>query len=299
MVFRVYKNMIKQGLQGMWRNRGMGLASVSSIGAVLIILGLVLIIVLSINNIAIETKAKFDEIQIFLKDDITAEDLSIIEEKIRTNPQISNFKFETREEALEKIKEDFGENADILNGLEKTTALPNSFVISITDIKYTDGIVNEFKDMPGVEKVPYYKDVVDKLINFSNYIRLGGLFITGILVLVSIFIISNTIKITVAARQKEIGIMKYVGATNGYIRGPFIIEGIVLGLIGSAISLLIINYGYSYFYNSVGDKLYLATTVYLVPPVALIKDFTIIFVSIGVGIGATGSIVALKRYLNV
>lgn len=299
MVFRVYKNMIKQGLQGMWRNRGMGLASVSSIGAVLIILGLVLIIVLSINNIAIETKAKFDEIQIFLKDDITAEDLSSIEEKIRTNPQISNFKFETREEALEKIKEDFGENADILNGLEKTTALPNSFVISITDIKYTDGIVNEFKDMPGVEKVPYYKDVVDKLINFSNYIRLGGLFITGILVLVSIFIISNTIKITVAARQKEIGIMKYVGATNGYIRGPFIIEGIVLGLIGSAISLLIINYGYSYFYNSVGDKLYLATTVYLVPPVALIKDFTIIFVSIGVGIGATGSIVALKRYLNV
>lgn len=277
----------------------MGLASVSSIGAVLIILGLVLIIVLSINNIAIETKAKFDEIQIFLKDDITSEDLSRIEDKIRSNPQISSFKFETREEALEKIKEDFGENADILNGLEKTTALPNSFVISITDIKHTDGIVNEFKDMEGVEKVPYYKDVVDKLINFSNYIRLGGLFITGILVLVSIFIISNTIKITVAARQKEIGIMKYVGATNGYIRGPFIIEGIVLGLIGSVISLLIINYGYSYFYNSVGDKLYLATTVYLVPPVALIKDFTIIFVSIGVGIGATGSIVALKRYLNV
>ncbi len=135
----------------------------------------------------------------------------------------------------------------------------------------------------------------------ANYVRGGGLIIIIILLLISVFIISNTIKITVAAREREVNIMKYVGATNGYIRGPFVIEGGVLfGLIGGAVlSILIVNKGYSYFFHSLSTELYVLFTVYLVPPKALIKDISIIFVAIGMGIGALGSMVSLKRFLNV
>ncbi len=297
MRFRIFKNMVKQGFQGMWRNRGMGLASVGSITAVLIILGIVLIMILSINNVVVETKNKFDEIQIFLEDDITDEQLHYIEKQAKENEGVLSVIYQSKEQAMEIMKEDWEDNAYLLEGLE-TNPLPDSFIVKLKGIEYADSVVNKVKELEGVEEIKYYKDIIEKLVLLANYVRGGGLIITAILILVSIFIISNTIKITVTARQSEINIMKYVGATNGYIRGPFIIEGVLFGLIGAILSILIVNYGYGYFFNAVNDKLYVLFTVYLVPPVALMKDISIIFIAIGMGIGALGSLVSLKRFLN-
>lgn len=298
MRLRVIRNIIKQGFQGMWRNRGMGIASVSSISAVLMILGIVLILILSINNVVIETKSQFDEIQIYLDDEVSPEEINEIEKIMKEDEGVVSFVFESREQALENMKLDWEEDGYLLEGLE-TNPLPNSYVIKLKDIEYADIVVDKIKDMAGIEDVRYYKDVIDRLMSFAKYIRVGGTVIIGALILVSIFIISNTIKITLASREREINIMKYVGATNGYIRGPFIIEGILFGLIGALISILLINYGYEYFFESLNDKLYAILTVYLVPPASLFKDISIIFTSIGVGIGALGSIVSLKRYLKV
>ena len=299
MNFRLIKNITKQGFQGMWRNRGMGTASVGSISAVLMILGLVLILILSINNLVLETKSEFDRIELYLDNDISPENLNGIESTIRENEGVLSFIYRTRDEALEIMKEEWGEEAYVLEGVEKTDALPNSYIIQLKNIEYADMVVDEIKDLKGVEGVKYYKDIIEKLILVANYIRIGGIIIIGVLIFVSIFIISNTIKITVASREREINIMKYVGATNGYIRGPFIIEGILFGLIGALISIVIINYGYGYFFESINDRLYVILTVYLVPPTSLVKDITIMFTAIGVGIGALGSIVSLKRFLNV
>ncbi len=299
MRFRVFKNIIKQGFQGMWRNRGMGLASVSSISAVLMILGIVLILILSINNLVLEVKTKFDEIQVYLEDDLTDNDVDAIEESIKTKEGVLSVVFRSREQGLEIMKEQWKEDSYVLEGLEEDNPLQNSYIIQLKDIKYADSVVKMLKSMDGVEDIRYYKDIIDKLMVFANYIRFGGIAVIGILVLVSVFIISNTIKITVSSRRREINIMKYVGATNGYIRGPFIIEGILFGLIGAVLSIVLVNYGYEYFFKSVSDKLYVLFTVYLVPPSLLIKDITIMFTSIGVGIGALGSIVSLKRFLNV
>ena len=299
MNFRLIKNITKQGFQGMWRNRGMGMASVSSISAVLMILGLVLIMILSINNLVVETKSKFDEIEIHLDNDISPEELNTIETAIRENDGVLSFIYRSRDEALEIMKEQWGEEAYILEGVEETDALPNSYIIQLKNIEYADIVVDKIKGLKGVEGVKYYKDIIEKLMLVANYIRIGGIIIIGVLIFVSIFIISNTIKITVASREREINIMKYVGATNGYIRGPFIIEGILFGLIGSVISILLINYGYEYFFKSVNDELYVLLTVYLVPPASLFNDIAIMFTAIGVGIGALGSIVSLKRFLNV
>lgn len=298
MKFRIFKNITKQGFQGMWRNRGMGLASVSSISAVLMILGLVLILILSINNLVVDTKSKFDEVQVYLDDDLTPEQLNNIETTIRESEGVLSFVFQSREQALDIMKNDWEEDGYLLEGLE-TNPLPNSYIIKLNDIEYADIVVDKLNEMDGIEGIRYYKDIIDKLMSFASYVRIGGIVIIGALVLVSIFIISNTIKLTVASRKREINIMKYVGATNGYIRGPFIIEGILFGLIAAGISIVLINYGYEYFFQSVNDKLYVLFTVLLVPPASLLKDITIIFISIGVGIGALGSIISLKRFLNV
>ena len=299
MKFRIFKNIMKQGFQGMWRNRGMGLASVGSITAVLMILGLVLIMILSINNVVVETKNKFDEIQIFLEDDITAEQLDRIEASAKNSEGVLSVIFQSRDQALEIMKREWGDKAYLLEGLEEDNPLQETFIVKLKDIEYANSVVSKVEKLEGIDEVKYYNDIIEKLILFANYIRGGGLVIIGILIFISVFIISNTIKITVTARKNEINIMKYVGATNGYIRGPFIIEGVLFGLIGAVLSILIVNYGYSYFFNAVNDRLYVLFTVYLVPPVALVKDISIIFIAIGAGIGALGSLVSLKRFLNV
>lgn len=299
MRFRVIKNIVKQGFQGMWRNRGMGLASVSSISAVLMILGVVLILILTINNVALEMKTKFDEVHVFLEDELTDQDLDSIENSIKESEGVLSVIFQSREQGLEIMKEDWKDDSYVLEGLEHDNPLQNSYIVQLKGIEYADVVVKKLKLIDGIEEVRYYKDIIDKLMIVANYIRLGGIVIIGVLVLVSVFIISNTIKITVSSRKREINIMKYVGATNGYIRGPFIIEGILFGLIGAMLSIALINYGYEYFFKSVNDQLYVLFTVYLVPPSLLIEDIIIIFTAIGVGIGALGSIISLKRFLNV
>lgn len=283
----------------MWRNRGMGLASISSISAVLMILGLVLILVLSINNVVIDTKAKFDEIEVYLDDDLTNEQLEAIEDSVRSNDGVISIMWQSKEEALLQMKEDWADEAYILEGIELDNPLPNSYIIKLKDVEYADRVVNKLKSLEGIEEVKYYKDIIEKLMIFANYIRFGGIVIIGVLVFVSVFIISNTIKLTVTSRKREINIMKYVGATNDYIRGPFIIEGILFGFIGAAISILIIYYGYDYFFESANEKLYTLFKIFLVPPTMIFKDIAIIFSAIGVGIGALGSLVSLKRFLNV
>lgn len=297
--FRIIKNTIKQGLQGMWRNRGMGMASVTSISAVLMILGVILILILSINNFVLDTTTKFDEIQVFLVDDLTEDQLTAIEETAKDNDGVVSVMYQSKDQALEIFKEDWGDEAYLLEGLEEKNPLPNSYIIKVKDLEYADNVVKSIKTLDGVEEVKYDKDVIDKLVAFADYIRLGGIAIIAVLVFVSVFIISNTIKLTVSSRRREINIMKYVGATNSFIRGPFIIEGVLFGLIGAVISIFIVYYGYEYFFDLVNDELYTLFSVFLVTPKMIFKDIAIIFLAIGVGIGGLGSIVSLKRFLNV
>jgi len=296
--FRLFKNIIKQGFQSMWRNRGMGLASVTSISAVLMILGVVLILILSINNVVLDTKLKFDEIEVFLEDDLGSGALDAIEAEVKDYPGVLSIMFRSKEQALEIMKEEWAEEAYLLEGLEENP-LPDSYIIKVNDIELAENLVNAVKTLDGVEEVKYYKDVIDKLLVFAGYIRIGGIVIIGILVFVSVFIISNTIKITVASRRREINIMKYVGATNDYIRGPFIIEGVLFGLLGALLSIAVVYFGYEYLYESMNEKLYNLFTFYLVDPKMIFADIAIIFGTIGSGIGALGSLLSLKRYLNV
>lgn len=245
-----------------------------------------------------DTKDKFDEIEIFLSDEATDEQIEIITSRIEEQEGVYSVIFQSKDEALEKMKEDWGDEAYLLEGLE-TNPLPNSIVVKLKAIEYADKIAEKVKGLEGIEEIQYNQDIIEKLVLVANYVKTGGMLIVSILIFVSIFIISNTIKLTVTARRREISIMKYVGATNGYIKGPFIIEGVLFGLIGAMLSVVIVYYGYEYFFNAVNDRLYVLFTIYLVPPKVLLKDLSTIFVAIGAGIGALGSLVSLKKFLNV
>lgn len=282
----------------MWRNRSMGLASVTSISAVLMILGIVLVLILSINNVVNDTKLKFDEVEVFLEDDITDFQMTTVEETAKSIPGVISIIYRSKEQALELMKQDWGEDAYLLEDLE-TNPLPNSYIIKAQDLELAENLVNSIKTLDGVEEVKYYKDIIDRLLTFANYIRIGGMIIIAVLVFVSIFIISNTIKLTVSSRKREINIMKYVGATNSYIRGPFIIEGVLFGLFGAVISIFIVYYAYSYLYANMNESFYNMFTFYLISPESILSDIAIIFLTIGAGIGAMGSILSLKKFLNV
>ncbi|HOK62363.1 MAG TPA: permease-like cell division protein FtsX [Soehngenia sp.] len=295
---RIFRNMFKQGIQSMWRNKSMGLASITSIAAVLMILGIVLVLILSINNVVNDTKLKFDEIEVFLEDQISREQMTKIEDTAKNVPGVVSVIYRSKEQALDLMKEDWGEDAYLLEDLE-TNPLPNSYIIKVEDIELADNLVNSIKTLDGVEEVKYYKDIIDKLLNFASYIRIGGMIIIAVLVFVSIFIISNTIKLTVTSRKREINIMKYVGATNSYIRGPFIIEGVFFGIVGALFSIVVVYFAYRYLYLNMNESFYNMFTFYLIPPESIFSDITVIFLTLGAGIGAMGSMLSLKKFLNV
>ncbi len=298
MGFKKAKYILKQAFQGIWRNRMMSVASIGSVAAVLVILGLILLIVLNISNITLITKEKFDEIYVFLEEDLEEEVISHIGKEIRSLDGVFSVAYETKEYALEKMKEEWGEDADLLEGIDNNP-LPNSYIIRLKSVDNAEEVIVKVENYTGVEEVRYYKDVIEKLVSTSDFMRTAGSVIIIILLLISIFIISNTIKLTVASRKTEIELMQYVGASNGFVRGPFMIEGLVLGLIGSFIAILIVLNTYDQAAVYINDKFSVMLSVYIVKPTVIVKDIVIIFITIGVGIGSLGSLVSIKKFLSI
>lgn len=298
MGFKAFARSIKEGFKGVFRNRLMSIASVCSVSSVLIILGIIMIVILNINNCTVMVKGEFDQVQVYLKDDVQGQALNDMKDKLADVSGVEDVSFLSKQEALNQEKERYKDDAFILEGLENNP-LPNKFIVHLKDVEYADSAVEEFKSLDGVEDVKYYKEIIDKMLYIARMVRLGGLVLIGILMIISIFVITNTIRITVAARKREIQIMKYVGATNGFIRGPFMMEGIILGLIASVISIAIVHNAYKYIFTIANDKLYVFMTVYIIPPFVMFDNIVTLFVTIGVGIGVLGSVISLRKFLKV
>ncbi len=290
--------LIKEGFKNLWRNRVMSLASIGSVTATLIILGLIFLLILNIDSLGQGAKEQFDTVQVYLEDDLSIDKIEKIGDIIDDLEGIKDIRYESKKEALENMKEKWGEHGYLLEGLE-TNPLPNSYIISLNNIEDSDTIVSKLEAINGIEEVKFYKDIVDKLIGITNFIRLVGLIIMIILITISIFIIGNTIKLTVFARKREINIMKYIGATNWFIRWPFLIEGTILGLLGSGISLGIIYMAYKYVYEIVTTNLYVMFTAYMLPLEVVMDNLLLVFLILGSGIGALGSIMSMRKYLRV
>lgn len=288
---------IREGFKQVGRNKAMSLASVFSITAMLLILGVFFAFIVNINVAMEAAKQDYDTVQIYLMEET---DLRASTEMVKTlndMPEVLAAKYVPKEDALKSWKAQWGDSGYLLDSLAENP-LPNTVEIDVLNLEGADIVVAKAKTFSGVEDILYYKETVEKLIVITSSVQIATLVMMLFLVLVSIVVVSNTIKLTVQARGREIEIMKYVGATNWFIRGPFLLEGMLIGLISSGFACGIVALLYSKVVELIGPDLLVIIGIPMVPVQFLSLNLAVIFVALGVSIGASGSIISMRRYLD-
>ena len=294
---RRFFSAIGEGLVGLWRNISMGIASIVSICSMLLILGGITFGVFVANNIVEDMKTKVDQIDVILEPEVSTDRVAKIKEELLKIENVKEVHYVSKEQALSKMKEQWKENSFLLDGME--SALPESFELKVENIENSNTVASNINNIKDVEKVVYYKDIVDKITKMSQIVKYVGISLVGVLLLVSFFIMSITIKRTVIARRKEISIKKYIGATNMSITGPFIVEGMLLGIIGAGISFIMIFFAYSYVYDSFAWGVNNLVSNYLLPVNVFGTYVAIAYFGIGIGIGVLASIFSSRKYMKV
>ncbi|MBU3142538.1 permease-like cell division protein FtsX [Clostridium sp. CF012] len=283
-------------LRSLKRNRTVSMASIATVAATLFILGVFLLIVFNVNAGVQELGSKL-QVKIYLKDDLTIGDKSAIEKALNNVQGVSEIKFEDKGDALEKVKEQFGEDSkSLVQGFEKKNPFPNAYVVSVEKPEIVNNVVKAAEGLKGIEKIKDVREIVDKIIKITNTLKIVGLALFVILISVSLFLIGNTIKLTLYSRKKEIGIMKFVGATDWFIRWPFIIEGMMLGISGALISTGILYYAYRMVFLKYTNVL---LGVNLINPHFILSTTLWQFMLGGLIIGAMGSIMSIRKFLIV
>jgi cell division transport system permease protein len=288
---------LKQAFRQIYRNRAMSLASIFAITAMLLILGLFFILIINVNMAAESVKSDYNTIEVWLDDKTGDDETQGMVAEISKWDDVTTVDFRSKEEALSILKERWGESGYLLDGLQKNP-LPNSIVITVSDLEKSSAVATKAEALDGIEGVKYYKDTVDKLIRITNGMQLAALVIMIFLVIVSVVVVANTIKLTVFARSEEITIMKYVGATNWFIRGPFLAEGIVIGIISAVISAGVVGFIYDRIQNVVGTEMVTILSAPLVPTSFMVSNLFWIFIALGISIGSWGSIVSMRKFLD-
>lgn len=289
---------VKQSFIQFGRNLNMAVASIFAITCMLLILSLFFIIVINVNMAAETIKGEYDSIEIFLKEGTTKEEADPVIAEMSLEDGVDKVYFKTKEEAMEEFRERWGDNAYLLDSLEDNP-LPDSIVIMIGNLEKADAIAEKAGTYEIAEDVKYYKSTVDKLLKATDFIQVGAIALMIVLIIISIVVVSNTIKLTVFNRADEISIMKYIGATNWFVRGPFLVEGIIIGLISGGIALGVTGLVYTKLVEAIGDQVYSILSMPMVPASFLIYNFLWIFMALGISIGSCGSIISMKRFLKV
>ena len=292
-----FQSIFRQAFSQLNRNKMMTAASLVSITANLLVLGMFFIVIVNISAMSYDVRQSFDQVQVNLLDAVTPEQTTEMIGEISRLHGVAGAEYQTREAALEKWKVKWGDNSGLLDRMP-TNPLPNSIIITLADIEYAKTIVDQVREMRGVESINYSQDTVDKLLRLTRIIQIVSLIVILALVIISITVVSNTIKLTVLAREREIVIMRYIGATNWFIRGPFLLEGIVIGFIAAVISSVAIGTIYYYAIERLGFDFAMLMPTGFVPLYFMLENLSIIFVALGVSVGACGSIISMRRFLE-
>lgn len=275
----------------------MSLASIFSIVAMLLILGLFFVITVNINLFTEVVKQDYDQVEVFLLDEVDKSEAEVLMQKINGRDGVKDTEYRSKEDALEILKQRWGESGYLLDSLGKNP-LPASILISVDSLDNAGDVAAYAGTLDGIDDVQYYKETVDKLTSITDFFQLGALVIMAFLVVVSVVVVSNTVKLTVFARAKEIRIMKYVGATNWFVRGPFLAEGIIIGVLAALVSTGFIALLYGKIIEIIGPQVLAIVSSPLISVEYMTSNMLIIFLALGVSIGAWGSIISMRRFLD-
>ncbi len=285
----------KTAFMGIVNNRLMSISSILTVGCCLFLFSVFMLFTLNINYVSEQIKSQC-EIQAFIDIEIDGDEALAIAENVKKVDNVRAVTFETKAQAYENYAERLGGNSVALEGLSGEDFLRNSVKVTLEDLSLAQSTADEIAKIIGIAEVVNHQDVVDTVMNVTTYVQTASFVIMIILMIVSLFIISNTIKLSVASRANEIHIMKFVGATNWFIRWPFIIEGLLIGLVGSIIALGVIYAGYVPLYSSVTSSFSLIDLYAPAFTVAFIVPTVIAF---GCIMGVVASTVSTTKHLKV
>ncbi len=295
---RTAKFFISQGGRSLRKNKTMSAASITSVIAALLVIAIFFIIVLNVDYAASKLESQI-EMMVYLQDNLSETIVSSMASEIKTIDGVKEVQFISKDQALKDLNQKWGDNAYMLEGLEGDNPLPDSFKVTLIDPYKANMVSMSISSISNIERVVYGKDELEKLLNITYILRVASLAIIAVLVFISIFIISNTIKLTVYARRKEIGIMKYVGATDWFVRGPFIVEGMLLGIIGSFITTVLVGIVYYYISNFMKNLMIGMLTLNLMPFMDVMSSLALLLLVVGFVIGIIGSFLSVRKFLKV
>ena len=286
----------KQAFSQMGRNKGMYFTSILAITAMMLILGLFFAAFVNIDRFTSTIQKNYNVVQVYVNDSLTEAEVEKIGKELSNMTGVDKIEYVSRDEALKTLKKRWGENGYLLDSMDENP-LPSSYMVYVVDKDGAAYVAAHAKNVSGVNDITYYQDTIEKLAKVSRFVEIGSIAAMAFLVIISVVIVANTIKLTVLNREKEITIMKYLGATDWFVRAPFILGGIFMGLISSAVATGLIYLIYSRLIKMIGADIVRVLSISLVPVNSLILNVLIIFVAIGVGIGAVGSIISIRKFL--
>ena len=298
MKFRSIKYFIFEGLKNIWINDFMSLASILTVTASLLIFSLFLIGTMNVNHIMTQVRDEY-EILAVINEDATPERTLDIGKEIKADPKVKDALLVTKQEALEQMRKQI-DNEDVFAGMDLNNPLRDTYRITLNNLEDSKDVALALGKINDVVKVTTSEDIVNGLLSITKIVNIISFWIYILLMLISVSIITNTIRIAVYARRKEINIMKFIGATNWFIRWPFVVEGMVIGLIAGAITILVMFYAYEYVIKSFMDIFGATNMTFTLQTVGdVIGTLSLSVIVLGVISGVLGSVFSVTRHLKV
>lgn len=297
--FRNIRRYFRDAMKSVIRNFSLSLASISCIAITLIVVGISIVLSYNVENMTDSIKKDVTMV-VFLKPDTTEDEVKDIQKKITNMGNIEEIKFKSKKEYAEETKErDKVFSFIVDNWTDETNPLLDSFLIKVKEVEEIKNTASSIKKIDKVELVNYGEDMVNQLITVFDVIRKVSIGAVVALILVTAFLIANTIKLAIFSRKTEIEIMRLVGASNISIKIPFIIEGSFIGILGSIIPIILMIYGYTSLYNYFDGKLFGSSLAMLIEPYPFIYLSSLLLLGIGIVVGMFGSYSAVKKYLKI
>lgn len=286
--------LLKEGFRNLWSNRMMSLASIGVLISCLLLTGSAFLFTVNLSN-AMDTIQSSSETTVYLNDEVTTLDAVQIGQKIGSVANVQNYEFVSKEQALQNYMEALGDDGTLLEDLQgEENPFPHAYRVTMEDISKYDQTVKQIGKIEGVQKVGSRSDSAEKLTNISRMISSVGFWVVLILSIVSLFIISNTIRITMFSRRLEISIMKSVGATDWFIRIPFVVEGIIIGVISALGATLFLKLLYETAVNAIKQLIPFTK----IPFNSMFSQILFGFLLAGILFGAVGGVISISRYLK-
>ncbi len=298
MRFNVINYLLGEGFRNVFKNKKSTISSLMIMCATMLIFGLFFVIGENVNAF-VENVAEAQEIQVFLKSDATEEQIEQVGTELLEIDGVKNVEYVSKDDALNTMKDMVGEN--LIKEYEKRNIFPVSYKVTLTDLSLNEDVQDSIKQLDNIDEIVSSNPTIALILKLAKGVRIVTATILVILIVISIAIISNTIKLTVHARRKEISIMKYVGATNSFIRWPFLVEGVVIGIMAGILSVVIIGFTYTFIASKLNQTALLSTMIswQLLSFKQMFNLIITVYLALGIGIGLIGSGISMRKYLDV